>query len=214
MYNYDKKKLDIKIKKRLFPFLKDKNKIKNLQIDKDSIHYISLREDAETITEIIKKSFRLKENEKFTDLYITDATAGVGGNTLSFGKNFKYVNSIEIHKKRYKFLENNIKIYEFDNINTYNENCIDIIDLLYQDIIFIDPPWGGKDYKKKKNLRLSISEISIEQLCLDIVKNKLSRMIVLKLPLNYDINYFKKVLYKYDIDIYELNKMLIMNIHL
>lgn len=204
--------LDTKIKTRLFPYIKNINKMKDLKIDKESIFYISLREDAELITDFIKYNFPLKLNETFQDLCITDATAGVGGNTISFGKNFKYVNSIEIENTRFKYLQNNIKVYNLKNINTYNEDCLNIIHKLYSDIIFLDPPWGGKDYKYKTNLKLFISDKSIEDICFDIMEKKLTRLIVLKLPLNYDTNNFSNKLFNFKISIKKLNKMLILTL--
>lgn len=205
---------DIKIKTRLFPFINDINKMKELKIDYDSIFYISLRHDAEIITETIKKYFPLNENECFNQLYITDATAGVGGNTISFGKNFKYVNSIEIDNNRFKYLTNNIQVYELLNVNVFNDNCLNILHRLYSDIIFIDPPWGGKDYKLKNNLRLFISNKHIEDVCLDIMIKQLARLVVLKLPLNYDIIFLKSFLTNYKVFIEELDKMIIVFITL
>ena len=206
------KKLDIKIKTRLFPYIENISKMKDLKIDKESIYYISLREDAEIITDVVKDAFPLKKDETYKKIYITDATAGVGGNTISFGKNFKYVNSIEIENTRFKYLKNNIQVYGLSNVNIYNENCLDILHKLYSDIIFFDPPWGGKDYKFKKNLRLELSNKNIEDVCLDIMEKKLARLIVLKLPLNYDKKFFKEKLCNYTISIKELDKMMIVTI--
>lgn len=204
------KKLDIKIKTRLFPYIENVNKMKDLKIDHESICYISLREDADMITKIIKESITLKENEKFSDLYITDATAGVGGNTISFGKTFKYVNAIEIDKIRFKYLQNNIEVYNLNNVNVYNNDCLDILHRLYHDIIFFDPPWGGKNYKFQDNLKLKLSDNHIEDICIDIKNKSWTRCIVLKLPLNYDIDFLKVKLNNYDMSIHTLNKMLIV----
>ena len=67
--------------------------------------------------------------------------------------------------------------------------------------IFIDPPWGGICYRKNDLLRLSLSDVPIEELVLDIF-NKFrtinispldsysNRLVVLKLPKNYDIENF------------------------
>ena len=208
------KKFDIKIKTRLFPYINDLNKMKKLKIDNESIYYISLRHDAEIITETIKKYFPLNENESFDHLYLTDATAGVGGNTISFGKNFKYVNSIEINNTRFKYLNNNIQVYGLSNINIYNEDCLNILYRLYSDIIFFDPPWGGKDYKLQNNLKLFISNRHIEDICLDIMLKQLTRLIVLKLPLNYDIIYLKTILINFKVSVEELDKMIIVLITL
>ena len=43
---------------------------------------------------------------------------------------------------------------------------------LKQDVVFIDPPWGGKNYKSKKNLDLFLSNINI----IKILNNKFPNM--------------------------------------
>lgn len=194
--------IKIKVKTRLFPYIDDINLMNGLQIDQQSIRFISLREDAEKITELI-----LDELPNDNELIITDATAGVGGNTISFGMNdkFKYINAIEIDYIRFKYLENNISIYNLDNINTYNKDCTEILSKLYSDIVFIDAPWGGKDYKKEKNVRLSLSNISIEDICLSLMGN--IKMAALKLPLNYDMNFLNEKFVNYNVKTHKLNKM-------
>lgn len=211
-HNLDTKiKMDTKVKIRLFPFIDNISKMQNLKIDNESIHFISIREDAHMITKFIINNFIFNENEQCCDLYITDATAGVGGNTISFAKYFKYVNAIEINKQRFNYLQNNVNVYDLDNVNVFNNNCLHILDEIYHDIVFIDPPWGGKNYKNENMLRLKLDENDIETVCLNILKG--TRCVVLKLPLNYDIRYLKNILKSFNIKIKKLNKMLIILIH-
>jgi len=94
---------------RLFPYI---NNISKLKIDDDSINYISIRDDANIITIIIQQHLN-NFNLSSTNIVITDATAGVGGNTLSFANNFEYVNAIEINKLRCDYLRNNIDTYQY-----------------------------------------------------------------------------------------------------
>jgi 16S rRNA G966 N2-methylase RsmD len=195
---------NVKLKIRLFPYIEDINKMKKLKIDKDSIYYISIREDADIITNIIKNLF-IKN-----DIYVTDATAGVGGNTISFAQNFKHINSIEINKIRYSYLLNNINIYNINNVNTYHANCLDILCKLYSDVIFFDPPWGGPTYKNKKNIRLKLTNLYIEDICKNIFNDNLTKYIVMKLPLNYNLSIFNK---NFNIELHKLNKMLIIVVH-
>src|SRR5689334_14236202 len=84
---------------RMFPYLDDKEKLSKIKIDKDSIHYISPREYADKITNIIKQHL-FKLNLDVENICLTDCTAGVGGNTISFALTFKSVISIEIDKLR------------------------------------------------------------------------------------------------------------------
>ena len=184
---------NLKMLLRLFPYINDKKRAARLKIDEDSIHFISLREVANKITSIIL--YHLNKLELNLDnICITDATAGVGGNTLSFGMNFKTIDAIELDDTRYEYLVNNINIYNLKNVYTYNDDCRQILPKLSnQNVVFIDPPWGGKDYKNYKKLRLSLSTTSIETLCnnlLDQSKNmSCPELILLKLPTNYDIEF-------------------------
>lgn len=200
---------------RLFPDVAEKNLFYKLKIDRESIMYISNPDTAKKITNIIISHIK-KFHNYTTDLYITDATAGVGGDTISFANNFTHVNSIEKNKIRYNYLLNNVCAYKFENVSLYCGDMLDVIPKIsHQDVIFIDPPWGGKTYKRKNLLRLEINDIELETICLDLFNPiKVScppKFIVLKLPLNYDLKYiYSSVGFVADIKIYTLMKMIIV----
>ena len=171
---------------RLFPNVKEFKKAnKELLSDDVGRYSISLPKDAQIITSLIKYHIE-KLKLSIDQLTITDATAGIGGNTISFSKKFKKVNSIELNKNRFSFLKNNINFYELKNINLINCDYTCVIDNLIQDVVFIDPPWGGRSYKKKKNLTLKLSNIGLDMICKKL-KN-LCKLVVLKLPLNYNLD--------------------------
>lgn len=193
---------------RIFPYT---DNITKLKIDDESIHYITLKEIADDITNIIIQNLKCNP----CDVVITDATAGCGGNTFSFAKKFKSVNAIEINRLRYEYLCNNLKIYKLNNVDTYNDNCIDKLKFLKHDIIFIDPPWGGKNYKYVNKLKIYMENNTIENICVNLFNNKIMlhvpQAIVLKMPKNYDIDYFNDKVKNFK-KIIELDKMLIVMI--
>jgi len=197
---------------KIFPYIKDVNRLKELKIDDESYLYISRRECADRITNIIIDNMNKLDINK-DDCVITDATAGVGGNTISFAKNFKLVNAIEIELERFNYLKNNTSLYELNNINYYNNNCMDVLkEIENHDIVFIDPPWGGRSYKDTDNLRLKLNTIGLEDICNDIFSKKMKsipKMIVLKLPKNFDIIYFSKKVMSKKMFLYDLDKMYI-----
>ena len=73
----------------LFPPIECSEKYRNLLISDEGLYSITPYKCAELISNIIKT--RLGE-----DITIADGTANIGGNTISFAKNFKKVISIEI----------------------------------------------------------------------------------------------------------------------
>lgn len=190
---------------KLFPIVDnvDYNKLKTDYIGEFSI---TKPDDADIITNIILNHIKRK------NIIITDCTAGLGGNTISFSRTFDIVKSIEINKLRYELLKNNIETYNLKNVELINNNFLMTIFDKYQDVIFIDPPWGGKGYKKRKNIKLDINNIQIENICNMIKKQKVCELIVLKLPLNYDINFLKSKISNVECNI--INKMYIITIRI
>ena len=179
--NIAKKSL-LDIKKLIFPPI-DIYKLSQIMIDEESYKYITFFSTAQEITNIIMNNLhdfpaphfitekcwtKKKIENKLATLVITDMTSGVGGNVLNFAKYFRYVNAIEIDNQKYKCLVNNINIYEFKNVNYYNTDSYDFLinkDYIVQDIVFFDPPWGGKDYKLYNNLKLTFNNLPIEDIC-------------------------------------------------
>lgn len=206
---------------RLFPNVNEMNLYHKLKINQESIMYITIPDNAEQITKIIINHI-LKYFPNYSDVSITDATAGVGGNTISFSQKFKSVNAIELDQQRFNYLKNNINAYKISNVNLYHNDCLIIVPKLScNDIIFIDPPWGGKKYKDHNQIRLTLNEISIEDICIKFFNKEnmisIPKLIVMKLPKNYDIQYIYTKM-KMDNSInelrniyfYELNKMIII----
>lgn len=198
-----------------------------LKIDKESVSYITTPHNGAIICEIIKSN--IDSSQK--NITIFDGTAGVGGDTIIFGHNFKKVISCEINKNRFNMLKNNMRVYSLTNVITHNESFLDIIyDIDEQiDIIYLDPPWGGKNYKNIHDIRIKLNnkgtEKDIEDIILDFLDPKLTnisntlKMIVLKLPNNYDIQYMHdkiktKSTIKTQMLLYELQKMKIIVINL
>lgn len=177
-----------------------------LKIDTVSKYSITLPKKADTISEIIKKYCNISDRQ----IIITDATAGVGGNVLSFCKYNYYVNAIEIENERFNYLKHNINEYKFNGIvKLYNNDYIDIYDKLVQDVIFMDPPWGGMDYKKTEDITLKLGNLEIEDLCNLINDKKLAKLTVLKLPFNYNLNYIKRKIQQ-TFTIYRLKNILLV----
>lgn len=176
--------------KKYFPNKKncEEKFYRSLLIDTTGRYSISFPDDAELITNIIIKNTINSIPSK--DITITDATACVGGNVLSFCNKFMHVNAVEIDDIRFRYLMNNINTYGYKNIDFYHQDYLEIMNDLKQDVIFLDPPWGGKNYKFKNKVKISMSGNSFEAIVMEIIHKKLSKYIVLKLPKNYDFDSF------------------------
>ena len=127
-------------------------------------------------------------------LSIIDATACIGGDSLSFSKYFKQVLSIEKDKTHFQILENNIKICETDNIKLINNDFISYIEKqqLYKSyhVLFIDPPWGGPDYKNVDKLDLFLYNNQNIKINIKTIINSYFdkfKYIVLKCPINFHL---------------------------
>jgi len=178
-----------------FPSNNDK-----ILIDPVGKYSISLPEKSKVITNLITKHIGT------CDITITDAMACVGGDTLTFSKTFTNVNAVECDKLRFEYLKHNMQLFECTNIEYHNEDYLKVYNKIKQDVIYIDPPWGGPEYKNKKSLKLKIGETRLEDLCDDIIQNKLCKLLVLKLPFNYELNELKF----YNLKMFVFNKILVI----
>ena len=159
-----------------------------LKYDTEGLWSISLPSDADKISLLILNKFG-------SNIYILDGTSGIGGNVISFAKYFNKVCAIELNISRFEILKNNINTYQLNNVNLINDNSINYLNNNY-DIYFFDPPWGGPEYKNKKNLRFKLDTYTLSEIIIKI-KNYNNKPIIFKLPNNYDLSEFSN--YNYNI---------------
>uniref|UniRef100_A0A6C0CTX7 Trimethylguanosine synthase n=1 Tax=viral metagenome TaxID=1070528 RepID=A0A6C0CTX7_9ZZZZ len=177
----------------LFRFISIEKR-RQLKLDDEAFYSVT---DQYTADRISKDILRV-----IPDLQIiTDATACIGGNTYSFSKYFHKVNAIEVDFLRYQYLQHNIKVLETSNVDIYLSDLLIACHRLYQDLIFIDPPWGGPEYKSKEVVDLFISEVELSEVC-EHIKDT-SKYIALKVPTNFNekqfvekTHSFMKLIYK------------------
>ena len=158
--------------------------------------------DSEIIAKIMNSSINKQE---LNEIIVTDATAGIGGNSIYFSKYFDKVNAVEINKNRSTYLQNNINLLNLNNVTVYNDDCLNSCMTLEQNVIFIDPPWGGPSYKNSNFVDLYINDLIISDVCKKI--HDKCQYIFLKVPLNFSFNNFiSEVTYK-RLNIFKLKKM-------
>jgi tRNA/tmRNA/rRNA uracil-C5-methylase (TrmA/RlmC/RlmD family) len=132
---------------------------------------------------------------------ITDATACIGGSAFSFAQNFRKIIAIEYDKTRFDYLQYNMNLLlsstsaastsNLDNkdiekkeVECRNGDAIIECTKQNQDVIFIDPPWGGPEYKTLPCVKLYLSGLQLYEVCNQI--HKYTHYIVLKVPVNFD----------------------------
>lgn len=189
---FENNKIDINELKKYFPSKED-IKFENLILNEVGFYSISKPEEAQLITNFIVHVIESCGLGDSKNLCITDATAGFGGNTINFAEHFKKVIAIEKFFKNYEILKHNINVYNLDNVETINGSFLNFIPEKCEDILFFDPPWGGKKYKNKNNLMLYLDTTPIYDI-INQIPNK-TKIIAVKIPYNFDYGNFINKLY-------------------
>lgn len=122
------------------------------------------------------------------NMTITDATSCMGGDLIRFSKSFYMVNGVEIREDNYELLVQNIQHFDCKNVSINCDDYLNIYDKLQQDVIYIDAPWNGPEYKSKKSVVLKLGDTEVSKLINSIRDKKLSRYIFLKAPSNVCLN--------------------------
>ncbi len=156
-----------------------------LKTTEEGSYSITRRRDADRIFNVLRHNI-----PPLTDMSITDATACNGGDTINFSLKAKHVHSIELNHENFEVLSNNVSTYGLTNTTLYEGDSTQIFNW-YTDVLYIDPPWGGKEYRSKKNLDLFLSskrlDIWLEEI---LCRRNRPAFIVLKLPFNYRFDRF------------------------
>jgi predicted RNA methylase len=118
---------------------------------------------------------------------VLDGTACVGADTILFSLNCRVVHGIELDDENFRALQHNVNLYELDNVHLHHGDTIH----LYQpsDILYLDVPWGGSNYKQKQNIDLYLGDERVDLFLRSVISNDYGckpKWIVLKLPFNYN----------------------------
>lgn len=165
----------------MFPTFPNVDKDK-LMINKTGLYSMTKPEAAEKILEVIR---RYIDTEQST---IINATCGIGGDLINMCNHFKKTYGYEINKVQFTILENNVRVYGFNNsVELFNEDYTKNINREKCDIVMIDPPWGGLDYKELKFNNTMMGPYTMDEIVDKIFGKDGVSLIVLKLPRNQDM---------------------------
>ena len=156
-----------------------------IQLDEVANYSVTDIRTADEISNFIAKFDGLNGD----NIVITDGTACAGGNTISFCKKFKKVQAVELDRIRYSMLLHNLRILGCTNATCYHANYLEFIHRLTQDIVFLDPPWGGPSYKEKDEVDLFIGDVPLSEVCERLESR--TKYVVIKAPTNLNYEKFK-----------------------
>ena len=186
--------------------------IKQFQFDVEALYSVTKYVYANRISKLLLKLKGIDHTSS-----ILECMSCVGGNSISFLQYFDKCVFVEKDSNKVDMLTNNInslstyiskKIGNFSIVNGDIDTLItgkknNILNQSF-DIVFIDPPWGGKHYKYDKNIKIKIDNRPLFEFIHSF--KDMARYVVLKLPFNYDMEHLKlklnndcKVIHTHDI---------------
>jgi predicted RNA methylase len=162
---------------------------KPLQITTVGVYSVTPASYSRELCEYIKKKGKVYST-------VFDATACVGGDTIGFALflNARVI-SLERDETNFKALENNISAYpELEYKITaiqgdFLEEGDKILDKYRPQLVYFDPPWGGKDYMKNKNIELFLGDKNVKEIVKRVLqKFPFVREVVMKVPFNFNLS--------------------------
>jgi len=129
---------------------------------------------------------------------IADMNGGNGADTLGFAMGSFNVLSFEIDEKEFNILKSNVEQYPEhirNRIQLFNTDSMSQINRLKEEkvnVVYFDPPWGGKDYKESMEndmyYNLYIGDDDIDE-CLEKVFSEVEtvKLICCKVPKGFHL---------------------------
>jgi hypothetical protein len=156
-----------------------------LQMTEEGEYSITKRRDGEKLIQFMKEKVKNLKTKT-----ITDMTGNVGGDTILFGINFKNVDSYELKKDNFNVLKNNVEVFGLKNVDLHYGDSTKAVPDITSDVVYIDAPWGGPEYKDKKELDLFLGKKRIDELIPILLED--SEYVFLKVPGNYNFRRLKE----------------------
>lgn len=137
---------------------------------------------------------------------VIDGTACVGGDTRLLAKHFDMTVAIERDPETYALLQDNLTTWGVD-AKTISGDTAALIPQFWTLIgavatfsLYLDPPWGGVDYRSQTDIQLTLGSLAVEDVVNRAFEAHLSmKLAVLKLPRNYNCGYLFRKLGKHEV---------------
>lgn len=137
---------------------------------------------------------------------VIDGTSCVGGDTRLLAKHFDMAVAIEKDSDTYALLQDNLTTWGLD-VKTISGDTSELISQFWELIgtvatfsLYLDPPWGGVDYRLQKDIQLTLGSLAVEDVVNRAFEAHLSmKLAVIKLPRNYNCGYLFRKLGKHEV---------------
>lgn len=115
---------------------------------------------------------------------VIDATAHIGVDTLCLQQAFPraHLQAYEKDPAAFACLRQNVP-----NVTLHCEDAVSLLtqDLRHVGLVYLDPPWGGHEYKNHVKMQLTLANHPILQFKDQLLRNG-AQAVVIKVPINFD----------------------------
>lgn len=123
---------------------------------------------------------------------VADAFCGAGGLTIGLALAGKQVVAIDSSLERLEMARKNANLFgSGDSLEFVRGDALAVLPTLQPDTIVLDPPWGGVDYSKIDQFRLS--NFAPDGLALLNLAFSLTPQVVLRIPSNFRMEEVKQI---------------------
>jgi len=159
-----------------------------LKLTPEGEYSITKRKDGEVLLRHMRSVLKTTK-----DKHITDLTGNVGGDTILFGMHFKKVDSIEMNPENFEALRNNVDVFGLSNVKLHQGDSTKLFNWK-TDVLYIDAPWGGPDYKQHKELDLYLGDKRVDEFVREVLERpNRPDYVFLKVPRNYNFDRFDNI---------------------
>lgn len=155
-----------------------------IQLDEEALFSVTNCKDADRMSRILVEL----SGGSGANVTVTDGTACVGGNAISFSRHFAAVNAVEIDETRFRMLEKNLETLGIENVRCTRGDYGELWANIEQDIVFVDPPWGGPDMMRREKVTFPLGGRSLPSLAEALSEKGRAEIVALKLSPNYDVD--------------------------
>lgn len=169
------------------------DQIRQLQFHEEGLYSMTSANAAREMNDCIAKLPFLQNLGR--GIEITDGCACCGGNVMSLmcDERYRTINAVELSPETFGMLKHNVQntksFCPFQTkgviVNLFVDSYLSKMDTLTQDVVMLDPPWGGIGYRQNQVEDLSLGDMSIVQIVNHLYTNRqqnLTKYVILKVP--------------------------------